>query len=1595
MQPMFLWDRLLRLFFGVGALVVLVLFWIGAVLFTLGNVAIAWHRLWRYFGVWNLVVYRFIMRMRNLYDTSRLVLAGRSDPRHDPSLRWDPRYQYQRTVDGSFNDLSSPCMGRAGMPFGRNVPPNRLSKPDRTSILGDLVSPGNPTPREVSRVLLTRDRFRPATSLNVLAAAWIQFQVHDWFGHKRQLHDPLKIRLREEDNYPHATDGYMHVRLNEEIPADQKVSADELRRADFPQDLPIYANTESHWWDASQIYGSTQARQDLVRDRAGGLGKLKLSPNGRLLQEPDPDLPGFELTGSNDNWWVGLSLLHTLFAREHNAICDALHEAYPQWDDERLFQMARLINAMLLAKIHTIEWTPAILGHPTLFIGMRSNWYGILGRFNKILSDNKYLTHIQEELTGIPGSATDHHAAPYCMTEEFAAVYRLHPLIPDHYRVYDSRSDEFLEELTFEQIHGNDTRPLVDRIGMEDLFYSFGTAYPGAVTLHNFPRALQNFTRIKDPGGAVLKEPLDLGTVDVFRDRERAVPRYNFFRCLLFRLPQTSYHRLVGLPLLLPSLSRLSRRERRERLQWVEELKALYGPNNFIKQFAHYCGYGSAQGIDRVDTMVGLTAETPPKGFGFSDTAFRVFVLMASRRLKSDRFFTEGYKPDVYTDIGMKWIENNNLKSVIQRHYPSLSAALVGVENPFAPWRRAEEPLPEPAAVHPFTFSVMPILAGIVAGALVGWLTQIFSTWHGIRHLPASALASAFSWRTLGGMLLGYCIGAFCQIVIHFIDNWLGRRLTAGGLLAIVNSCIVGGLLYGRFYLSRPVLPDADTFLGRFTTDTTLMGAGIGTAIGFLVVGLLTGLVRLYDSWQWGQILPHFRRPVAQWAIPMILFACLGLLAGASMEWIFNWVQTLQGGGAAQTELPTGISSTFGSGALAPPHGLVGASIGAAAGMLFAVPVLRRISLGLSVGMVMGWLLGVLSAILSSPAFRAAEMIDASIELGFKPWAVLCGLVIAIAVALDRGLLTGIPAFLAGWCVVVVVALASKAISDVSVSQYISALNSPQAMRAAAAGGVLGILLTLFVWQARWRLRRFFWDIVAFLKFRTSKPLIIDIPSSRTWAPEEASLPESFGLTSPHASLLNDIRSVKSIPQDEKTFRRTRYLLKCLIFPLQRWAYRWLSPMQPELPVINADAHTALNCAYRGLRKGRFDAPVLPPEFEGSPDLGSLAVRSPYACYLKQSQDGITWEWDLGHLEQYEYRKGLYNLGVKVTFRQENRRLREQSITTNETGECLPDQPGWPFAKKLALCAISNHISLVRHWNWVHLTPAASLAMATRAHFDSHHPLSRLLWPHVFGTIQSNKFGNMAQLSEEGDFEAIFSFTQRGLYQLLADTYREYDFGITDPRKDAISRGIRQAPFLTPMQANLELLFDQFLAHTRRYVQIYYPDGTLLATLHDPNVAPQTKKEIEAIVDWLNMLNRLIPSGAGYHPESLTRDELAHLLARFIYLVSALHETVGSALWNYQLWVHRQPVRLYKDGRREPLDVYQRLVNFNYMLNVDRTPLMADYSRLALPGREEHNAKAAFQAFQSDLARCEQEMRKEPWAVWKIYPSELEAHINA
>ena len=79
-----------------------------------------------------------------------------------------------------------------------------------------------------------------------------------------------------------------------------------------------------------------------------------------------------------------------------------------------------------------------------------------------------------------------------------------------------------------------------------------------------------------------------------------------------------------------------------------------------------------------------------PQGFGFSDTAFRIFILMASRRLNSDRFFTTDYNPQVYSQVGFDWVVQNDMTTVLLRHFPKLKPMLDSVKNPFAPWPKAK-----------------------------------------------------------------------------------------------------------------------------------------------------------------------------------------------------------------------------------------------------------------------------------------------------------------------------------------------------------------------------------------------------------------------------------------------------------------------------------------------------------------------------------------------------------------------------------------------------------------------------------------------------------------------------------------------------------------------------------------------------------------------------------------------------------------------------------------------------------------------------------------------------------------------------------------
>src|SRR6185436_607880 len=88
-------------------------------------------------------------------------------------------------------NLEDPLMGSLGSRFGRNVPLEHTAQEK---------NPLEPNPRTISRELLTRKEFIPATTLNVLAGSWLQFEVHDWFSHGRNAPErPWEVPLADDD----------------------------------------------------------------------------------------------------------------------------------------------------------------------------------------------------------------------------------------------------------------------------------------------------------------------------------------------------------------------------------------------------------------------------------------------------------------------------------------------------------------------------------------------------------------------------------------------------------------------------------------------------------------------------------------------------------------------------------------------------------------------------------------------------------------------------------------------------------------------------------------------------------------------------------------------------------------------------------------------------------------------------------------------------------------------------------------------------------------------------------------------------------------------------------------------------------------------------------------------------------------------------------------------------------------------------------------------------------------------------------------------------------------------------------------------------
>lgn len=641
--------------------------------------------------------YRVDLLEFNMVDTADAVNSDKH-PITGEELICDERHRFARSLDGRCNIWNAPAVGMVGMPFGRNVRENSTF-PENSDSGKPLVSP---TPVELSDALMTRKEFIPAKTINVLVPAWIQFMTHDWFNHSRKgrnnLHKTVDLGVTKEgkEEFMFETLRIKPPRKNIEKGVFDSNSTKEAQTDSFEKTNPVTGagldfvtrNQVSHWWDGSQLYGWDQVTHKRVREFSGG--RMKLGRPGQPSLLPIDPETGAEIAAFQEGLWVGTAFLHTLFVNEHNRVSKMLVSKHKDWDDQKIFDVSRLIITALMAKIHTIEWTTAVISHPIAVAALQANWNGALPGGDAAIKKSlepiavknpkiaQQLFTVAKSLGGIVGMPkAEQDGVDYALTEAFAAVYRLHPLLPQTLHNFGTVAGHDLGDLDFYKTvaHGkrNPLYPLLTGTKQDftTTLTALGTNYAGALTLNNFPHFMRRLPVRVEVRGKIN----DMAAIDIGRDRERGIPRYNKFREELGLKKLTNFNQFLDEQLVLrmksgKPISATDEKEWKRQLNMVSELQRLYKND-----------------IDSVDLLIGSLAEnTRPEGFGFGETSFQIFILNASRRLLADRFFTENYNAETYTQEGLDWVARETMTSLIRHHFPGVSSKLKAGENAFTPW---------------------------------------------------------------------------------------------------------------------------------------------------------------------------------------------------------------------------------------------------------------------------------------------------------------------------------------------------------------------------------------------------------------------------------------------------------------------------------------------------------------------------------------------------------------------------------------------------------------------------------------------------------------------------------------------------------------------------------------------------------------------------------------------------------------------------------------------------------------------------------------------------------------------------------------------
>ena len=355
-----------------------------------------------------------------------------------------------------------------------------------------------PNPRTISNVISggTSAQGQNGQTTDPVASAWLyvwgQFVDHD-----------LGLEAA-----PLTTDA-----INITIPAnDPDVTAGtviSMTRAVRSPATNTIINTVAGYLDLSQLYGSTQAMADSLRNEDG---TLKGSPNGQSL----PIVAGaFESGDARVMENPELTATTTLFMREHNYWVGQLKAQQPAWSGDQLYNMARAITTAEYQNIVYSEYLPVLIGP-------------VLGPYGGY--DSSQNAQISQEFS--------------------AAAFRVgHSQISDTQEGVDNNGVTTFSEGLSQAFFNSPQLDITN--GINPLLRSLSLDFAQATDVY-VVATLRNLLAASLVGGGV--DLIDLIAIDIQRERDLGVGSLNQVRIALGLAPYRSFAALTSDPALQTQL---------------------------------------------------------------------------------------------------------------------------------------------------------------------------------------------------------------------------------------------------------------------------------------------------------------------------------------------------------------------------------------------------------------------------------------------------------------------------------------------------------------------------------------------------------------------------------------------------------------------------------------------------------------------------------------------------------------------------------------------------------------------------------------------------------------------------------------------------------------------------------------------------------------------------------------------------------------------------------------------------------------------------------------------------------------------------------